>query len=82
LQYKSEIEALEELFQTTKTKVDLEYLEVKQDFKLNSKQTIIQAGNEIIKNIRNTMLQNSGHQTARQVNSIRPENSGDLAFAP
>jgi len=37
LQYMKEIQALEDLFETSSTKVDLELLEVKQDFKLNSK---------------------------------------------
>lgn len=56
MQYADEITALENLFGIkNKQRVDLTFLEVKQDFKLNPKATFEQAKTEVMQTLRNSV---------------------------
>lgn len=56
LQYQKEIQALESLFAKNKKEVDLTYLEVKEDFKLNARQTAMAASVRIFNNLKSTVI--------------------------
>lgn len=56
LQYQKEITALESLFAKKRKEVDLTYLDVKEDFKLNAKQTAMMASTKIINNLKSTII--------------------------